>query len=543
MKGSNLRRKGFKGYFDVEFQGKKYEDIEINLPGVHQALNALAVFGLAISLGVEESSIRDAFKNFKGISRRLEVHCDKNNVLVLDDYAHHPTEITTTLEGLRKAVGARKIIAVFQPHRYSRTKACLEALGKAFEFADEVIVTDLYSAFEATISSINAHAVLKKIQECPTVKSFYIAKEDLEKYLVETICPHDVLVTLNAGDLYKISRQVGEFFTRNRPKKLKAMLLYGGKSLEHEVSIKSAQFIRASLNQDTYDIDEMYVPATGFNFNEEIFSRILKADFIFPCFHGPFGEDGTIQGFFDILNKAYIGCSHTASSVAMDKILTKRIAITCGIKTAKFCSCSCFKWQNNKEAVLKEIQESLKLPIFIKPSHLGSSIGVSKVDSYDDLLRAIDRAFSFDTDVVIEEGIKGREIEFSVLGNFDPLIADPGEIITDGKVYDFDAKYGNQCMSAKVPCQLSLELIEEGKNQTRKIYEAIGGSGLSRIDFFLDENGQYWLNEINPIPGFTEISVYPKALMHSGFKPQELIDELVILGLQMHRIKDRHLNL
>jgi D-alanine--D-alanine ligase len=226
----------------------------------------------------------------------------------------------------------------------------------------------------------------------------------------------------------------------------------------------------------------------------------------------------------------------------MDKILTKRVAITCGIKTAKFCSCSIFKWQNNKELILKEVRETLKLPIFVKPSHLGSSIGLSKVDLYEDLSKAIDNAFSFDTDVLIEEGIKGREIEFSVLGNFDPFIADPGEIITDGKVYDFDAKYGNQCMSAKVPCQLGLELIEEGKNLTRKIYEAIGGSGLSRIDFFLDENGQYWLNEINPIPGFTEISVYPKALIHSGFKPQELIDELVILGLQIHRTKDRHLN-
>lgn len=543
LRGFNLRRKGFQSTFDVEFRGFTYKDIEINLPGHHQALNALAVFGLSILLGIKEKDIKDAFKQFKGISRRLEVHCDNHQVMVLDDYAHHPTEIKTTLEGVRKAIGSKRLIAIFQPHRYSRTMMCLKDLGNVFDHADEVIVTDLYSAFEEPIEGINSHLVLKKIQESSNIFSSYVSKDILEEYLIQRIRPHDVVVTLNAGDLCKISRKVGSYFTVNRPQKLKMMLMYGGKSTEHDVSVKSADFIKRSLSDDIYEVTEELVPKTGFVFSQNLINNLISSDIIFPCFHGPFGEDGTIQGFFETLGIAYVGCGLAASSVAMDKVLTKRIALSCNIKTAKFYHYSIGKWQDKKEEILDEVKQNLKFPIFVKPSHLGSSIGLSKVNCFEELSDAIEHAFEYDLDVLVEEGLTGREIEFSVLGNYNPFIAEPGEILTNGHVYDFDAKYGPQGMSAKVPCDLSADLIEKGKELTRQIFEAIGGSGLSRIDYFLDNEGQYWLNEINPIPGFTQISVYPKAMIASGFSPDQLLDQLVISGLQSKRLKDRYLGL
>ncbi|MDR3623710.1 MAG: UDP-N-acetylmuramate--L-alanine ligase [Chlamydiales bacterium] len=212
--GLNYRQEGWTCFFDVQFRGKKYVDVELSLVGRHQASNALAVFGMALCLGVSEAVIRDAFKNFGGVGRRCEKKCDKNNVTILDDYAHHPTEIGTTLNGVRKAIGSNRLIAVFQPHRYSRTEHCLDQFGDAFNEADEVIVTDLYGAFETPIPGINAEAVVKKIQEKSSVPCRFIPKKDLKLTLLATIRPHDVVITLNAGDINKISAELGEHFSR-----------------------------------------------------------------------------------------------------------------------------------------------------------------------------------------------------------------------------------------------------------------------------------------------------------------------------------------
>lgn len=208
--GSNLRQEGWKSLFDVHYKGTVYKDVEVGLVGSHMALNALAVFGMAISLGIKEESIRLSLKSFSGVARRCEKKCDNNSILILDDYAHHPTEIKTTLNGIRKAIGNKNLIAVFQPHRYSRTQLCLNEYKDAFNAADELIITDIYGAFETPIPGLTAETILDTISDATS--NSYIPKKDLKEALIKKIKAHDVIVTLNAGDLTKISEELGAHY-------------------------------------------------------------------------------------------------------------------------------------------------------------------------------------------------------------------------------------------------------------------------------------------------------------------------------------------
>lgn len=534
LKGSRLHFEGWKTVFDIEFKQKKYRDVELALIGEHQALNALAVFGFALALGIEEETIRLAFKEFKGISRRLEQKCNSNTVLILDDYAHHPTEIKTTLKGVRRAIDERRLIVVYQPHRYSRTQLCLEGLKDAFESADEVIVTDLYGAFETPIPGIDARLVVSRIKG----RVSFMAKESLFDALIHKVRPHDVVVTMNAGDLCKISHEVGNYFTKNAPTKLKVAVLFGGKSSEHEISLLSAKFIIDSLDPKLYEIKELLVPKTGFEMN----SKFEDIDIAIPVFHGPFGEDGTVQGFFETLNIAYVGCDHRVAAICMDKALTKRLVLSHGIKTAKFCDFSLPRWREERKEIIEEITSQVAFPIFVKPVHLGSSIGISKVLDINELENSIDYAFSFDTHVLCEESVVGREIEFAVLGNYHLFVPKPGEIMTGGQVYDYDAKYSPTGMKARVPAHLEDEIVEKGINLTKLVYKVLGCRGLARVDFFLTKEGEYLLSEVNPFPGFTSISVYPKAIVAGGISARDLLDRLIILGLQRKNLQDRHMH-
>lgn len=215
--GIHYRQEGWNCVFDIRHGSKEYRQVELGLVGMHMAANALAVFAMATTLGIEESVIRRAFKYFLGVSRRCEKKCEANSVLILDDYAHHPTEIKTTLEGIRRAIGKKRLLAVFQPHRYSRTNACLNDYKDVFNAADELVVTDIYGAFEKPIEGLTGEVVLSKIKESCSLKCSYIPKAELKESLIHKIRPEDVVVTLNAGDLTKISHEVGAYFKENRP--------------------------------------------------------------------------------------------------------------------------------------------------------------------------------------------------------------------------------------------------------------------------------------------------------------------------------------
>lgn len=268
-------------------------------------------------------------------------------------------------------------------------------------------------------------------------------------------------------------------------------------------------------------------------------------DVIFPVLHGVGGEDGTIQGLCELLNKPYVGCGVLSSSLCMDKIYTKILLERAGINTSK--SMYIQKYQDKyiyldkkfntyilpKEELLYKVNKYLKLPVFIKPSREGSSFGVNKANTNEELIKYIEVAFEYDNKILIEEAIIGREVECAILGNDDLLVSTVGEVLSADDFYTFDSKYKNSESKTVIPANIDSKLIKKIQNIARQAFVACDCSGLSRIDFFIEENtNRIILNEINTLPGFTEISMYPKLIENLGLTYTELLDKLIELAIK-----------
>lgn len=567
---SNFQQKGWQIFFDIAFEGKKYEAIEVPLTGKHNALNAAAVFGLALSLGLDESAIREGLKAFTGVKRRLEKKGEFRNVLLVDDYAHHPTEIEVTLKALRKAVVARKIIALVQPHRYTRLAEHFEEFSKAFDFADEVIVTDIYSAREEPIPGITAEALVTKIKQNSTVAASFLPKTKCVEFLKNHLRPHDVLVTLGAGDITHLHGDLIKEFEKTPPKKYILGLIFGGRSCEHEISFRSARFVEESLDRELYDVKYLGIDKKGNWITGEKAQKILKeetfisdeaggksvlspevsallqeCEIFFPALHGPFGEDGTIQGFFEMLSKPYAGPDFRSAAITMDKVLTKKLLTAGGVPTPPYVSFSYWQWRENQGEIVTDIKK-LNFPLFVKPARVGSSVGVSKVDNETDLIKAITFALRYDSFILVEEGqINARELEFAVLGHAIEeriSVPHPAEKCAGGQFVDYEKKYSTNPVKTEVNPQLEPSLLKKGKELAKLAYQAIGITGMSRVDCLLRPDGQYNFFEVNSIPGLTKLSLFPKIWNREGLDGKQLMDLLVIEAL--HRVHDqnRHLN-
>ena len=348
-------------------------------------------------------------------------------------------------------------------------------------------------------------------------------------------------------------------------KKLKLGVIFGGMSTENEVSCVSGVSVIKNLNKDKYDIFPIYIDKSGNWFeiknleeNEKLGKELedkssidnvmafLKTfDVLFPVLHGLYGEDGTIQGVFELLKIPYVGCGVLASSVGMDKVYSKIIFNKAGINQTKYVYVRKYddKYiyidENFNENILElgDISEiiikKLKFPMFVKPSNSGSSVGISKVSNEEELESAIIEASNFDRKILIEEGIDGREVECAVLGNEDVISSCIGEIKAADEFYSYDAKYNNQESKTLIPADISKEKSEEIQKLAIKAFKSVDGKGLSRVDFFI-ENGteKVYINEINTLPGFTSISMYPKLFNHIGIGYTELLDKLIELALK-----------
>lgn len=342
--------------------------------------------------------------------------------------------------------------------------------------------------------------------------------------------------------------------------KMKVGVVFGGMSTENEVSVISANSIMKNLDKNKYDIYPIYISKEGqwnkykyedrevklgskINNIEEI-DNIVKylknLDLIFPVLHGLYGEDGTIQGLFELLKIPYVGCKVLASSVGMDKIYTKIIFEKAGLNQTKYEYIRRYedkyifidKQFNEKivslDEVSKIISNNLKFPMFIKPSNSGSSVGINKAENIDDLKKYIEYASKFDKKILIEEEIKGREVECAVLGNEEVIASCIGEIKSADEFYSYDAKYNNQESKTVIPAKISSDIEQEIKEEAIKAFKAIDGSGLSRVDFFIEyETNKIFINEINTMPGFTSISMYPKLFEASGISYSDLLDKLI----------------
>ena len=351
--------------------------------------------------------------------------------------------------------------------------------------------------------------------------------------------------------------------------KLRVGIIFGGISSEHDVSKVSGTSVISNLNKEKYDILPIYIDQKGnwyiydknineiqildieSNVEEEIkpisnIEDILKSlDVIFPVLHGLGGEDGSIQGLFELLNIPYVGCGILASSIGMDKVYTKIIFEKAGIKQAKY---EYIRKFNDKyiyvdknfneeivelEKVAEKINNNLKYPMFIKPSNSGSSVGINKANDIEELKNAIEYAAKFDKKILIEEGLIGKEVECAVLGNEEVLASCIGEIKPAEDFYTFDAKYKNQESKVLIPAQISEEMSEKIRKLATKAFKAIDGKGLSRVDFFANvETNEIYINEINTLPGFTTISMYPKLFEQVGINYSNLLDKLIELALE-----------
>ena len=348
-------------------------------------------------------------------------------------------------------------------------------------------------------------------------------------------------------------------------KKIKLGVICGGMSTENEVSVVSADSILGNLNKNKYEVYPIYIEKDGkwYEFEKkkekidvgeqvnktneivDVISYLKRLDVLFPVLHGLYGEDGTIQGLFELLQIPYVGCKVLASSVGMDKAYAKIIFEKVGLNQAKYEYIRNYKDKyiyidknfNEKLLELDEVSEiiskNLKYPMFIKPSNSGSSVGINKATNKEELKDYIKYASKFDKKILIEEGIDGREVECAVLGNEEVIASCVGEVKSAEEFYSYEAKYKNEESKTEIPAEISEDISRDIRKQAIKAFKAIDGKGLSRVDFFIEKNtNKIYINEINTLPGFTNISMYPKLFEKSGIKYEELIDKLINLAIE-----------
>jgi D-alanine-D-alanine ligase len=347
--------------------------------------------------------------------------------------------------------------------------------------------------------------------------------------------------------------------------KLRVALVFGGRSGEHEVSVVSARSVAAALDRERYEIVPMAIARSGLWANPTRAAAVLSGsgatpdlvphfegslrldprlaeggvDVVLPILHGPFGEDGKIQGLCEMLDLAYVGCDVESSAVTMDKVTSKRLFREAGLPTPRWVTVTGGEWGAARRAC-EDRCLTLPMPLFVKPARLGSSVGITKVKDAGALVGAIDIALGYDDLAIVEEGIPGREIEVAVLGGDPPTASVPGEIVPGREFYDYADKYLEDSCQLLAPAQLAPEQTAEVRRLALAAFATLGCEGMARADFLLDErDGRFLISELNSIPGFTAISMYPRLLGLSGVTYPQLLDALIAQALSRHRRRRR----
>ena len=355
-------------------------------------------------------------------------------------------------------------------------------------------------------------------------------------------------------------------------KKLRVGILFGGRSGEHEVSLTSATSVIAAMDPDKYEVVPIGITQKGCwllgSSSEKLLPGVLahgkpvtvttepgrqglmpletnstspeKLDVVFPVLHGTFGEDGTVQGLLELAGLPYVGAGVLGSAVGMDKDVMKRLFREAKLPAIPWVALRRGEWQSQPEKFRRLIEKKFRYPVFVKPANLGSSVGISKVHNRKELGPAIELACSYDSKVLVERAIRGREIECSVLGNDKPEASVPGEVIPVNEFYDYEAKYVKEGSELVIPAKLNARKTREVQQLALRAFQAAECAGMARVDFLLDRRTEkLFVNEINTIPGFTPISMYPKLWEASGLPYPKLVDRLIELALERQREKDR----
>lgn len=318
-------------------------------------------------------------------------------------------------------------------------------------------------------------------------------------------------------------------------KKISVALIYGGRSGEHEISIRSAKSIREALDPAKYEILDYFINKEG-KWEPRPISPEPGGnpgiDVVFPALHGTFGEDGTIQGLLEMAELPFVGAGVLSSAVSMDKAVTKRLCNDAGLRVVEYVTLE------RKVSALPEVNLPFHFPVFVKPANLGSSVGITKVKSQERLSAAIEEAIQYDRTVIVERGITGREFECAVLDGVPVRAAVPCEIIASQEFYSYEDKYLLDTARIELPAKLSPDETAEMQDMAIRAFKAVRCEGMARVDFLMESaTGKFFVNEINTIPGFTSISMYPKMWEYSGLPFSELLDELIGFALQRAKVR------
>lgn len=338
-------------------------------------------------------------------------------------------------------------------------------------------------------------------------------------------------------------------------------IIYGGKSSEHPISLLTAKSIINEINKNKYNVYPIFISRDGkwargeqittqlddekqlifSNFEENISSLMFvdnkKFDVVFPVLHGPNGEDGTIQGFFEIMDIAYVGNNVLSSSTGMDKAITKKIFSSAGLPQLPYYDFLNIDWKKNKDTIISKLNNDLKFPMFVKPANLGSSVGISKCDNNEELINGIEEALKYDRKIVVEQGVVGaKEIEVAIIGYHDVETTDPGEIlnISTSEFYDYETKYTDGQSKMEIPAKIDPTLYPIFREMATSAFRAIDCSGLVRADFFLTKDNKIYINEVNTMPGFTKFSMFPSLWDNMGLKYSDLIEKLLLLAKERY---------
>lgn len=484
------------------------------LPGDHNRLNAEAARQVASLVGAK--GVDEALKSFHGAERRLQVLQD-GEITVVDDYAHHPREITASIQALRERYPGRRLVVVFQPHLYSRTADFLPEFALTLSAADWLVMTDIYPAREAPIAGISS----ARIAEAATCLCDYVpSRHVLPRFVASRLLPGDVVVGMGAGNISEFAPNLIKELARGPARRV--VVCPGGDSAEREVSLHSGRAIASALRRKGYDVQVLDVTEallTGGSLKSLIGPE--RPDVAFLAVHGTHAEDGAIQGFFELLHIPYTGSGVQASAIAMDKDRTKQVLAQHGLPVPR-------------GALLKKgvaLDES-KLPsgkLIVKPNAQGSTVGLSFVENRGELGQAVEKAFHYCDEVLIEEWVEGMETSTPVLvDRVLPVV----EIVPNSGKYDFEMKYTPGATEEICPARISPELTKKLQALALQAHQILGCRGATRTDMIIKPDGEPVILEVNTLPGMTPTSLLPKSAATAGIQFDDLCVRILEDALQ-----------
>ena len=498
-------------------RSEDHKEITLAIPGEHNRLNASGALIAAVQTGADVSKAAQGIAAFTGAERRLEVKRD-GPIVVVDDYAHHPSEITASIRALKTRYPDRRLVVVYQPHLYSRTADLIPQFAEALSEADRVILTDIYPAREAPLAGISS-AVIAELVTKPV--EYVPSRHLLPAHVAAQTKPGDLVVGMGAGNISEFVPSFLRELDRSGP--LKIAVIYGGDSAEREVSLHSGLQVAGALKTHGYDVRLVDITDLLLSRGDvSSFTGANRPDVAFLAVHGTHAEDGAIQGFFELLHIPYTGSGIQTSAIAMDKRLTKQVLEVAGLPVPK-----------GQFVTSADEEITIKTPLIVKPNAQGSTVGLSFVKEEGQIKDAIRKALQYDSAAIVEEWVQGMEISVPVLGD---KALPPVEIAPVSGFYDFSSKYLPGATEEIVPARLPQHVLEKAQQYALKAHQTLGCQGATRTDLIVDGENPVVL-EVNTLPGMTGTSLLPNSAKAAGISFEALVDWMVQDALRRHGAK------